>query len=151
MPIMKSGLFCNYLVILSVGLFIGINSGSIPLRVVGAVTAPNQVNRQSDKKIVLSTHLVNLTVTVTDSYGRFVKGLSRDQFEVYDDKVKQDIAHFSDEDAPVSLGIVYDVSGSMKERINRSLRALKRFVETSHDDDDVFLMAFNNRWKSARE
>jgi Ca-activated chloride channel family protein len=74
-----------------------------------------------------------------------VTGLGKDHFEVYDDKVKQDIAHFSDEDAPVSLGIVYDVSGSMKQRITRSLRALKRFVETSHDDDDVFLMAFNDR------
>jgi len=95
--------------------------------------------------IVLNTDLVSVTVTVTDTYGRFVTGLSKDQFEVYDDKIRQTIAHFSDDDAPVSLGIVYDVSGSMKERINRSLHALKRFVETSHEDDDFFLLAFNNR------
>jgi hypothetical protein len=60
-------------------------------------------------------------------------------------RVKQQIAHFSDADASVSLGIVYDVSGSMKERISRSMRALKRFIETPHDDDDFFLMAFNDR------
>jgi Ca-activated chloride channel family protein len=72
-------------------------------------------------------------------------GLTKGQFEVYDNKVKQEIAHFSDDDAPVSLGIVYDVSGSMKERIHRSIQALKRFIEASHDDDDFFLMAFNNR------
>ena len=103
------------------------------------------VTPKGDQTLQLDVHLVNLTVTVTDSYGRFVTGLAKDQFEVYDDKIKQDIYHFSDEDAPVSLGIVYDVSGSMKERIHRSMQALKRFIETSHDDDDFFLMAFNNR------
>jgi Ca-activated chloride channel family protein len=96
-------------------------------------------------RIILDTNLVNVTVTVTDTYGRFVTGLTKDHFEVYDDRVKQQIAHFSDEDAPVSLGIVYDVSGSMKERIGRSMRALKRFIETSHDDDDFFLISFNDR------
>jgi Ca-activated chloride channel family protein len=90
---------------------------------------------------------VNVTVSVTDPYGRFVTGLGKDHFEVFDDKVKQQIAHFTDEDTPVSLGIVYDVSGSMKERINRSVRALRRFVETSHNDDDFFLIGFNDRAK----
>ena len=103
------------------------------------------VTTKSDQSLQLNVDLVSVTVTVTDSYGRFVTGLAKDQFEVYDDKIKQEIAHFSDEDAPVSLGIVYDVSGSMKERIHRSMQALKRFIETSHDDDDFFLMAFNNR------
>jgi Ca-activated chloride channel family protein len=84
-------------------------------------------------------------ISVTDPYGRFVTGLSKDHFEVFDNKVKQQIAHFSDEDAPVSLGIIYDVSGSMKERITRSIRALRRFIETSHDDDDFFLIGFNDR------
>ena len=88
---------------------------------------------------------------MTDPYGRFVTGLNRDHFEVFDDKVKQQIAHFSDEDAPVSLGIVYDVSGSIKGRINRSIRALRRFIETSHDDDDFFLITFNDRAKLVQD
>jgi len=88
-----------------------------------------------------------VTISVTDPYGRFVTGLAKDRFEVYDNKVKQEIAHFTDEDAPVSLGIVYDVSGSMRERINRSIRALRRFIKTSHNDDDFFLIAFNDRAK----
>jgi Ca-activated chloride channel homolog len=108
-------------------------------------TEDKKLAQKQSQGIVLNTDLVSVIVTVTDTYGRFVTGLSKDQFEVYDDKVKQVITHFSDEDAPVSLGIVYDVSGSMKERINRSLHALKRFVETSHDEDDFFLLAFNNR------
>jgi Ca-activated chloride channel homolog len=100
-----------------------------------------------DDKVTLGTDIVNVTISVTDSYGRFVTGLGKDHFEVFDDKVKQQIAHFTDEDAPVSLGIVYDVSGSMKERIGRSMKALHRFIDTSHNDDDFFLIAFNDRAK----
>jgi Ca-activated chloride channel homolog len=97
------------------------------------------------ERVVIGTGLVNVIVTVTDPYGRFVTGLGKDHFEVYDDKVQQQISHFTDEDSPVSLGIIYDVSGSMKERIARSLKALRRFIETSHDDDDFFLIGFNER------
>ncbi|MEW6208182.1 MAG: VWA domain-containing protein [Acidobacteriota bacterium] len=107
--------------------------------------------KQQQEKVILNTSIVNITVSVTDSYGRFVTGLSKEHFDLFDDKVKQQIAHFSDEDAPVSLGIIYDVSGSMKERINRSLRALKRFIETSHEDDDIFLIGFNDRAKLVQD
>jgi Ca-activated chloride channel family protein len=106
---------------------------------------------RGDSPIVLNTAVVNVVVSVTDPLGRFVTGLSSDHFEVFDDKVKQHITHFSDEDVPVSLGIVYDVSGSMKERINRSVRALKRFIETSHNDDDFFLIGFNDRAKLVQD
>ena len=102
---------------------------------------------QSNGQIVLGVGIVNVIISVTDPYGRFVTGLSKDHFDIFDDKVKQQIAHFTDEDSPVSLGIVYDVSGSMKERIMRSIKALRRFIETSHDDDDFFLIGFNDRAK----
>ena len=92
---------------------------------------PQKGQRKPVDKIILDVNLVNLNVTVTDRYGRFVTGLTREHFEVYDDKVKQNIELFSNEDAPVSLGVVYDVSGSMKSRINRSARALNRFFETA--------------------
>jgi hypothetical protein len=72
--------------------------------------APVATTRPDDK-VVLGTGIVNVTVSVTDPYGRFVTGLSKEHFDVFDDKVKQQIAHFSDDDAPVSLGVVYDVSG----------------------------------------
>jgi Ca-activated chloride channel homolog len=104
-----------------------------------------------DDKIVLNTGVVNVIVSVTDPYGRFVTGLGKDHFDVFDDKVRQQIAHFTDEDSPVSLGIVYDVSGSMKERIARSVKALRRFIETSHDDDDFFLIGFNDRAKLVQD
>ena len=101
--------------------------------------------------IQLGTDIVNVMISVTDPYGRFVTGLAKDHFDVFDDKVKQQIAHFTDEDAPVSLGIVYDVSGSMKERVNRSIRALRRFIDSSHIDDDFFLIGFNDRAKLVQD
>ncbi|MGA9770584.1 MAG: VWA domain-containing protein [Blastocatellia bacterium] len=102
---------------------------------------------QANGQIVIGVDVVNVIISVTDPYGRFVTGLGKDHFDIFDDKVKQQIAHFTDEDSPVSLGIVYDVSGSMKERIMRSIKALRRFIETSHDDDDFFLIGFNDRAK----
>ena len=118
------------------------------------VTAPKPADNKLQKPnpdVRLGTSIVNVIVSVTDPYGRFVTGLGRDHFEVFDDKVKQQIAHFTDDDAPVSLGIVYDVSGSMKERVGRSIRALRRFIETSHADDDFFLIGFNDRAKLVQD
>lgn len=110
-----------------------------------------KLQKPKDDKLILGTDIVNVTISVTDPYQRFVTGLGKDHFEVFDDKVKQQIAHFTDDDAPVSLGIVYDVSGSMKDRINRSIRALRRFIDTSHNDDDFFLIGFNDRAKLVQD
>ncbi|MEW6128223.1 MAG: VWA domain-containing protein [Acidobacteriota bacterium] len=107
--------------------------------------SPTPVREKQDGTVKIGTNLVSMTISVTDPYGRFVTGLSQDNFEIFDEKVKQQIALFTDEDSPVSIGVVYDVSGSMKERIARSVRAVKRFIETSHDDDDFFLIGFNDR------
>jgi Ca-activated chloride channel homolog len=91
------------------------------------------------------TDLVSLTVTVTDSFNRLVMDLDRGNFEIYEDKVKQEISFFSAADAPVNLGIVFDVSGSMKGKLDRARDALKAFIQTSHSDDDFFLVGFNQR------
>jgi Ca-activated chloride channel family protein len=91
------------------------------------------------------TELVSFTVTVTDAYNRLVTGLDKQHFEIFEDKVKQDISFFSDDDAPVSLGIIFDVSGSMKGKLDRARDALRAFIQTCHDDDDFFLVGFNQR------
>jgi Ca-activated chloride channel homolog len=98
------------------------------------------------KPQVINSDLVTLTVTVTDTYGRFVTGLNKNAFSIVDDKDPQEITFFSDEDAPVSLGIVFDVSGSMGgDKINKAREALSKFIETSHARDEYFLIGFNNR------
>ncbi|HZS03922.1 MAG TPA: VWA domain-containing protein [Blastocatellia bacterium] len=93
----------------------------------------------------INTEIVTLTVTVTDPYNRLVTGLDKDHFEIFEDKVKQNIQFFNDDDSPVSLGIIFDVSGSMKGKLDRAREALKAFVDTSHQDDDFFLVGFNQR------
>lgn len=99
-----------------------------------------------DENILINSDLVTVTVTVQDGFGRFVSGLDRSAFSLTDEKVPQEITFFSDEDAPVSLGIVFDVSGSMSgDKINRAREALARFVETSHERDEYFLIGFNDR------
>src|SRR5262249_48811817 len=111
----------------------------------GSATAAESPAPQTTDKLKLESKLVNVTVTVSDAYGRFVTGLTKDNFEVFDEGVKQEISHFTDDDAPISLGIIFDVSGSMGGLTTRSVAALRRFFETSHEDDEFFIVAFNNR------
>lgn len=106
---------------------------------------PSARPSNSDDQVRMSTDLVSVKVTVSDSFGRVVTGLKQPNFSIYDDKVKQEIAHFTEADAPISIGIIYDVSGSMGGIIQYSAQALRRFIETSHEDDDFFLVAFNDR------
>lgn len=113
-----------------------------------AITRPAAEVSQTldDKPLIVNTDIVNVTVTVTDSNGRYVEGLERSAFAVFDDKLQQEITFFGDEDAPISVGIVFDMSGSMSgEKISRARQALARFVETSHPGDEYFLIAFDSR------
>lgn len=90
--------------------------------------------------------LVNVTATVSDDRGRFVPGLQRDDFAIFEEGVRQDITHFSAERVPVSLGIVLDTSGSMAgDKIGDARRALDRFVYDLLDErDEVFLYRFSD-------
>jgi Ca-activated chloride channel homolog len=96
--------------------------------------------------IKVATDLVTLTLTVTDPYGRYVSGLSKNAFTVMDNNKEQEITFFSDSDAPVSIGILFDVSGSMSgDKIAKARKALEHFINTSHPMDEYFLIAFNSR------
>ena len=98
------------------------------------------------KPIKVKTDLVTLTLTVTDLYGRYVSGLTKNAFSIFDNGQEQEITYFSDSDAPVSVGILFDVSGSMSgDKINKARTALKRFIGSSHPSDEYFLIAFNSR------
>ncbi len=104
------------------------------------------VGTPDDERQIVNSDLITLTVTVTDMYGRFVTGLNQQAFTITDDKTEQEISFFSDDDAPASLGIIFDVSGSMSgDKIKKAREALSRFIETSHDGDEYFLIGFNTR------
>src|SRR5438067_1588075 len=91
--------------------------------------------------------LVNVTATVSDSNGRFVPGLTKDDFIVYEDDARQTVSQFSAERVPVSLGIVLDTSGSMAgEKIDAARGALDRFLyDLLGEHDEVFLYRFSDR------
>lgn len=109
-----------------------------------ADSRPFSQNQQAPA-IKLGTDLVLVPSIVTDPQDRIVAGLSRKQFEIFDENVKQEIALFSEEDSPLDIGIVFDLSGSMREKIKRSREALRRFLDEGHPDDLYFLIGFNER------
>ncbi len=94
-----------------------------------------------------STNLVVIPVSVTDSANRFVLGLQKEDFQVFDDGVEQTVAHFSGEDAPLSIGLAFDESGSMDLKLRRSRDAAAQFLKTMTGDDEAFLVEFNEKAK----
>ena len=107
---------------------------------------PTPSTDDPDDRIRVKTDLVSLTLTVTDPFGRYVSGLGKNAFTIFDNNQEQEITYFSDADAPVSVGILFDVSGSMNgDKINKARKALERFIGTSHPSDEYFLIAFNSR------
>jgi len=95
-------------------------------------------------KIRVDSTLVLIPVTVTDPYNRFVTGLEKDNFKLLEDKKEQDIVQFSSEDAPLSVGVVFDCSGSMSNKLEKSRQAVAQFFKTANPEDEFFLVQFND-------
>ena len=118
-----------------------------PIVLVAASMAPLAAQSQEGFSFRSGVELINVTATVTDSGGRFVSGLGKDDFSIFEDGEPQTITHFSNERVPVSLGIVLDTSGSMTpDKMSAARSAIDRFI---HDllgpDDELFFMEFANR------
>jgi Ca-activated chloride channel family protein len=97
------------------------------------------------KPLKVDVDLVLVPVTITDPQERLVVGLDQRNFEVFEGKSQQQIRHFSREDAPVSLGIIFDMSGSMKSKIERAREAVLEFLKTANPQDEFFLITFADR------
>jgi Ca-activated chloride channel homolog len=97
--------------------------------------------------------LINVTATVTDGEGRFISGLRKEDFRVYEDGELQEITHFNNDRAPVSLGIALDTSGSMtSDKMSAARAAIDRFVyELLAPDDELFFLQFANRPQVAQD
>jgi Ca-activated chloride channel homolog len=95
--------------------------------------------------IRVQSTLVLIPVTVTDPLNRFVTGLDRENFRVFEDKNEQKVTHFASEDAPLSVGLVFDTSGSMGSKLDKSRQAVKQFFKTANPEDEFFLIQFNDR------
>lgn len=90
------------------------------------------------------TTLVSVPVTVTDTLNRFVLGLDKEHFRIFEDDNEQTIAHFSGEDAPISLGLLIDTSSSMGLKLETSRKAVTELLNTLNSSDEAFLIEFND-------
>jgi Ca-activated chloride channel homolog len=107
---------------------------------------PGQQNAPDNKqgKISLNVNLVVLHTSVLDDRGKFVDGLAEDNFRVYEDKVEQKLSVFKREDIPVSMGLVIDNSGSMRDKRPRVNEAALTLVQSSNPQDEAFVVNFND-------
>jgi Ca-activated chloride channel homolog len=94
--------------------------------------------------IRVDSTLVLIPVTVTDPMNRFVTGLEKENFKVFEDKKEQEVLQFSSEDAPLSVGVIFDASGSMGHKLEKSRLAVAQFFKTANPEDEFFLVQFND-------
>lgn len=99
----------------------------------------------SDLKLHVDTTLVLVPVTVTDSSNRYVLGLDKQDFHIFEDQTEQKIAQFSGEDVPLSIGLIVDTSGSIGDKLDKSRQALIEFLKTMDSRDEAFLIQFSDR------
>ena len=113
----------------------------------GRSQAPQETS--ADKKPIqtlkIDVDLVLVNATVTDSLNRYVSGLEKEHFQVWEDKLEQKLEYFNAEDVPISVGVIFDVSGSMKDKIATARDAASTFLKTGNPEDEYFLVEFANR------
>jgi VWFA-related protein len=107
------------------------------------------LSAQTPETIRVDTTLVVVPVTVTDTLHRFVLGLQPRDFRVLEDGVEQKITHFSAEDAPLSIGLLIDTSGSMGLKLDTSRQAVRELLKSLNSGDEAFLVEFNDRARIA--
>jgi len=111
-----------------------------------AIAQPPQ-DQQPAARFNADATLVLIPVTVTDKSNRFVIGLQQHDFHILEDGAEQSIANFSGEDAPLSIGLVFDISGSMDDKLRISRQAAIQFLKTMNPEDEAFVVAFSDHAK----
>jgi Ca-activated chloride channel homolog len=110
-----------------------------------AVAGPGGLNIHPGSFLRMNVDLVLIPVSVTDPMNRLVTGLEKNDFDVFDNNKKQNIQSFSSDDAPVSIGIIFDLSGSMISKLIRARDSILEFIRTSNPEDEFFVIGFNDR------
>jgi Ca-activated chloride channel family protein len=111
----------------------------------GPVRPENSQKIEKGKALKAETDIALVNVTVTDPYGRLVTGLEQSNFRVFEDGAEQEIVRFSSEDVPISIGVIFDMSGSMADKIEKSRLAAVQFFRTANPQDEFLLINFNDR------
>jgi VWFA-related protein len=94
--------------------------------------------------IRVDTSLILVPVTVNDPINRPVSGLEKENFRVYDDNVEEEITHFAMDDEPIAVGLLFDTSGSMGDKLRTSRLAASQFFRISNPEDEFFLVEFDD-------
>jgi Ca-activated chloride channel family protein len=111
----------------------------------GQVPAPAPSPIPDKKAIQVEVNLALVNVTVTDPYDRLVTGLEKENFRVFEDGVEQEVVTFSSEDVPISIGVIFDMSGSMSDKVDKARQAAVQFFKTANPLDEFFMVSFNDR------
>jgi VWFA-related protein len=132
----------------SLGLaFQGLSAG--PLKTARPVSGALEAAAAEANSIRVDSALVQIPVHVTNVFGANVAGLSQSDFQLWDDDAQQAITHFSLDDAPASVGLVYDCSGSMHDKMGQAAAAASAFFRTANPEDEFFLVEFGDSPKLA--
>src|SRR5262245_33575687 len=109
--------------------------------------APQETSttKKNTQTLKVDVDLVLVNATVTDGLNRYVSGLESQHFQIWEDKVEQKVEYFNAEDVPISVGLIFDVSGSMKDKIATAHNAATTFLKTGNPDDEYFLVEVANR------
>src|SRR5690349_3884387 len=117
---------------------------------------PARLHDRAASKGLITPHLhidstlVLIPVIVTDRLNRFVPGLTKNSFRIFEEDEEQKIVSLSSEDSPTSIGIVFDCSGSMVNKLAKSQAAVGEFLRAANPDDEFFLVEFNNQVRLSR-
>ena len=110
-----------------------------------AATGPEALKARPGARIRINVDMVLIPVTITDPMNRLVTGLEGEDFQLTENGTQQKIASFASEDAPVSIGIIFDLSGSMTSKLIRARESILQFVKTANPQDEFFVIGFNDR------
>jgi Ca-activated chloride channel homolog len=105
---------------------------------------PGQILKPG-RELKMDVDMALVNVTVTDPYNRLVTGLEEENFRVFEDNTEQEVVSFSSEDVPISIGVIFDFSGSMANKVGKAREAAVQFFKTANPQDEFFLVSFNER------
>ncbi len=133
-------------------LLFGIALWNFPWPAVAQSTVHDDVKHDTPGQVIkhgqslhIDVDLALVNVTVTDPYNRQVTGLEPDNFRIFENNVEQEIRYFSSEDVPISIGVIFDLSGSMVNKVGKAKEAALQFFKTANPQDEFFLVSFNER------
>ncbi len=150
---MSNSLMVTRLFVISVGFLLPLSVGiwHFPASAAAQSIVPDDVKRdtpgkpiQRGQSVHIDVNLALVNVTVTDPYDRVVTGLEPDNFRVFENNMEQEIQYFSSEDVPISIGVIFDLSGSMANKVGKAKEATLQFFKTANPQDEFFLVSFND-------